>query len=207
MRIVDGNFSVKLVPTTNAEPAATYSVIYNSDGKVQFQETWAVPPSSRRLRIRDVRISTPANVSSGGGPIQESDVIGLAADLNSRPTEGSRLCDRPGGGYQCDRRVGSGQRQLERLRARRRLFGRRAVGGGAMRPDISTTKLPSGVVDGANVTFLLASQPNPTSSLALYRNGMLMKAGFDYSISGSDAFSSSPALRRSPATRCWPRIV
>src|SRR5436190_5575207 len=30
VRIVDGNFNVKLVPTTNADPPATYKVVYNS---------------------------------------------------------------------------------------------------------------------------------------------------------------------------------
>src|SRR5690349_8660195 len=89
VRIVDGNLSVKLVPTTNADPPATYTAVYNSDGKVQFQESWAVPPSTKPLRIRDVGISTPSNLDSGsGGPIQETDVVGLVADLNSRPTEG-----------------------------------------------------------------------------------------------------------------------
>src|SRR5438045_3585495 len=34
VRIVDGNFNVKLVPTTNADPPATYTIVYNSDGKV-----------------------------------------------------------------------------------------------------------------------------------------------------------------------------
>jgi hypothetical protein len=43
VKIVDGTLTVKLVPTTNVDPPATYSVKYNSDGKAQFEETWAVP--------------------------------------------------------------------------------------------------------------------------------------------------------------------
>src|ERR1035438_7420025 len=41
--VVNGNLQVQLVPTTTATPAAYYTVVYNSDGLVQFQETWAAP--------------------------------------------------------------------------------------------------------------------------------------------------------------------
>jgi hypothetical protein len=41
------------------------------------------------------------------------------------------------------------------------------------------------VVDGANAAFTLANPPSPAVSLALYRNGMLQKAGLDYALSGS----------------------
>src|SRR5437899_7946792 len=43
--VVDGNLHVQLVPTTTASPAAFYTVTYNSDGRIQFQETWALPSS------------------------------------------------------------------------------------------------------------------------------------------------------------------
>jgi hypothetical protein len=184
VRIVDGNFAVKLVPTTNADPAATYSVTYNSDGKVQFQETWAVPPSSRRLRIRDVRISTPSNLDSSGGPIQESDIVGLIADLNSRPTEGP--------GYGTGRVLMSNTiGELEAVSGNMGdcvhvdgSSGPCGSGGGTAAGYIDN-EVPGGVVDGANAAFSLANPPNPAGSLALYRNGMLMKAGFDYTLAGS----------------------
>src|ERR1041384_4527078 len=40
VKVVDGNLRVQLVPTTTATPAAAYSVKYNSDGRIQFGETW-----------------------------------------------------------------------------------------------------------------------------------------------------------------------
>jgi hypothetical protein len=184
VRIVDGNFSVKLVPTTNADPHATYAVTYNSDGKVQFQETWAVPPSSRPLRIRDVRISTPSNLDSGGGgPVQESDVVGLVADLNSRPTEGP--------GYATGRVVVSNAiGELEAVSGNLsdcvHVDGSSGpCGSAAPVPGYVDGETPAGVVDGANTTYSLAGTPSPASSLALYRNGMLQKTGFDYSLTGS----------------------
>src|SRR5437773_9874654 len=86
IRIIDGNLFVQLTPTTNAVPQAVYAVKYSSDGKIQFQETWAVPPSTAKLRVRDVRVTDPLFPSGGGigqvTQIQESDVIGLVADLS-----------------------------------------------------------------------------------------------------------------------------
>ena len=184
VRIVDGNFSVKLVPTTNADPAATYVVTYNSDGKVQFQETWAVPPSSKPLRIRDVRISTPSNLDSGGGgPVQESDVVGLVADLNSRPTEGPGYAT---GRVLMTNTIGELEAVSGSLSDCVHVDGSSGPCGssGAMSPGYIDSEVPGGVVDGANTTFSLAGQPSPASSLALYRNGMLQKAGSDYSLSG-----------------------
>jgi hypothetical protein len=186
VRIVDGNFSVKLVPTTNADPPATYTAVYNSDGKVQFQETWAVPPSTKRLRIRDVRISTPSNLDSGGGgPVQESDVVGLVADLNSRPTEGPGYAT---GRVLVSNSIGELEAVSGNLSDCVHVDGSSgpcgsASSGGTV-PGYVDSEVPGGVVDGANATFSLAGQPNPAASLALYRNGVFQKAGFDYSLSG-----------------------
>src|SRR5947209_12351384 len=56
--VVDGNLRVQLVPTTTANPSAFYSVKYSSDGRIQFNETWAVPSSVSPLRVRDVRVAS-----------------------------------------------------------------------------------------------------------------------------------------------------
>jgi hypothetical protein len=40
-------------------------------------------------------------------------------------------------------------------------------------------------VDGANQNFTLAGAPNPASSLALFRNGMVQKPGLDFTFSSS----------------------
>src|ERR1017187_3507280 len=53
--IVNGVLSVQLVPTTTASAGAQYNITYASGGVNQFTEIWAVPPSTPRLRVRDVR--------------------------------------------------------------------------------------------------------------------------------------------------------
>jgi hypothetical protein len=44
---------------------------------------------------------------------------------------------------------------------------------------------PGGLVDGLNSIFTLIKPPAPADSLQVFRNGLLMKAGLDYTISGS----------------------
>ena len=182
VRIVDGNITVKLVPTTNVDPPATYTVKYNSVGKVQFVETWAVPPSSRPLRVRDVRITSPTNLDSGTGLVQESDVIGLIADLTARPTQGA--------GYATGRVVVTNVNgELEAVSGNLadcvHVDGTSGPCGGAGSVSFVDAETPAGLVDGSNVTFTLSGTPSPSSSLALYRNGILQKTGLDFSISGN----------------------
>jgi hypothetical protein len=44
---------------------------------------------------------------------------------------------------------------------------------------------PGGAINGTNVTFALASAPNPAASLRLFRNGLLLNPVTDYTLSGS----------------------
>jgi len=48
------------------------------------------------------------------------------------------------------------------------------------------SEVPSGSIDGVNKVFVLAQTPYPTTSLALYKNGLLQRigAGNDYTLSG-----------------------
>lgn len=96
VRVVNGYFRVQLAPTADANPPSSYTVTYNSDGKIQFQETWVVGPSSTPVTIADVRVSTtsaPSNSSpvqpGNQTPIAESAVTGLTNDLSIRPMKGT----------------------------------------------------------------------------------------------------------------------
>lgn len=46
-------------------------------------------------------------------------------------------------------------------------------------------EVPTGVVDGVNVTFTLAHAPKPTGSEEVYLNGQLQIPTSDYTISGA----------------------
>jgi hypothetical protein len=184
VKIVNGVIRVSLVPTTNASPGAYYSVRYNSDGRIQFDEIWAVPPSAVPLKLRDVRVALP----SGGGPvvpppgettIQESDVEGLVEDLEIRPLKGP--------GFAPSRAVYISETgTLEAVEGNLgdcvRVDGTAGPCGvetGAG-PGFVDAETPDGLVDGVNVTFTLADVPSPPTSLTLYRNGVLQKDGVDF---------------------------
>jgi hypothetical protein len=195
IRIIDGNLFVQLTPTTDAVPPAQYSVKYSSDGKIQFQETWAVPSSTATLRVRDVRTTQPIFPSGGGGgvggltEILESDVTGLAEDLAARALKGpgftnsrTAVINDTGG---LEGAVGSGSDCM-------RVDGSSAPCGAAI--VFVDEEVPAGAVDGANGAFTIGSVPVPVSSLHLFRNGLLQKTGFDYSLSGSTVTFVSAAV-------------
>ena len=186
--VTDGNLQVQLVPTTTAVPAANYTVKYNSDGRIQFGETWAVPSSVTPLRVRDVRVTssqTGAVASSAadtsGTAIQESDVAGLVADLGARPLKGPGYA--PG-------RVATVNTtgMIESVTGSDsdcvHVDGSSGPCGGAQ-PGFMDGDSLTGIVDGANTNFVLSAVPDPASSLALYRNGVLLKSAQDYTANGN----------------------
>ncbi len=184
VRIVDGNLRVQLVPNVTSDPPVYYQVKYNSDGKVQFEESWMVPASATPLRVRDVRVKMSAPIEAGALPIQQTDVVGLVSDLNARPVKGP--------GYAPGRAamVGSGG-GIEAVPGNPsdcvRVDG---TSGPCGAPEVVNLRFldgetPAGPVDGANARFTLSSTPDPVNSLLLYRNGMLQKRGQDFTLAGN----------------------
>ncbi|HET8548800.1 MAG TPA: hypothetical protein VFL57_12375 [Bryobacteraceae bacterium] len=93
VRITEGVLRVALVPTTDAKPTAYYRVRFNADGRTEFTEYWAVPPSGTPVRLRDIRIPGPLAVSNLPVPpintaILIPDVAGLRDELDNRPVKG-----------------------------------------------------------------------------------------------------------------------
>jgi hypothetical protein len=179
-----GVLYVQLVPTTNADTAAVYTIQYTSLGVTQFSEAWAVPPSVLPLRVRDVRLA-PGSVS-GSAPaaatiITIADVTGLQNALNVRPALGtgfgisrSAVIDATGA---IDAATGNLSDCLH------------VDGTSGPCASVSTTfidgEVPSGIINGSNAAFILANVPNPPSSLALFRNGLLLNQGGDYTLSSN----------------------
>jgi hypothetical protein len=110
--------------------------------------------------------------------LHESDVIGLVSDLSVRAVTGPgffgpRVAVIDGTG-QIEGAVGT-------LTNCMHVDGTAAVCG----PVFADGQTPSGTLNGANVTFTLASAPNPAVSLQLFRNGILQYATSDYTLSGA----------------------
>ncbi len=194
--VVNGLLYVRLVPTTTTNPEIFYNVIYNSEGMVQFSETWSVPPSTRPLRLVDVRVpgttvtgtgttttgNGTGNDTNAQGPVPESDVTGLVADLAARPIEGPAYA--PGAVAMVDSQglidsvVGNPGDCVF-------VNGSSGPCGGTV-PAFMDGDLPSGIVDGSNNSFTLSAVPSPSTSLAMYRNGLLQNQGVDYTLVNSN---------------------
>jgi hypothetical protein len=197
-QIVNGLLIVQLVPTTNALSPASYSVVYNSGGSTQFTENWAVPSSNVPMPVSSIRISAAGTVVSGGGsgggggagsvttPVAITDVTGLSAALNIRPTMGS--------GYTASRAAvidasGALDGAAGNLTDCLHVDGTSGPCGSSGSTGSSSSvvfvdgETPAGVANGSNSAFSLANTPNPATSLTLFRNGLLTRAGVDYTLS------------------------
>jgi hypothetical protein len=185
---VNGYLQVQLVPTTTATPASFYTAVYNSDGRIQFQETWAVPSSTQPLRVRDVRVAATGAASSdttGGGtstgPVQESDIPGLISDLGARPLKGPAYA---AGRVAYVNPSGAMETVTGTPTDCVRVDGSSGPCGGTQ-PNFMDNDAPAGLVDGANTSFTLSGAPVPATSLTVYRNGVLQKQGLDFALTAN----------------------
>jgi hypothetical protein len=189
VNITAGNLYVQLVPTTNATPAGYYTVLFTSSGNDQFTETWAVPPSTVALKVAAVLMSPnagPSSLITGNAPIAESNVVGLLADLAARPVGGPAYT---AGGLAMIDASGFLETVTGNVSDCVHVDGSSGPCGtaasGAAGPNFTDAEVPAGLVNGTNASFTLSAVPVPTSSIALYRNGVLQAVGQDYTLAGN----------------------
>lgn len=186
VQVVNGNLYVQLVPNAGAQPPANvYTVQYQSGGSQQFTESWTVGVSAQPLTVAEVRIgsvtvSTSSASANAQTPIPESSVVGLVDDLTQRPmkgvafgTNGVAIVDDSGALETAVGQVGDCVM----------VDGTTGPCGG-IPPTFADNETPGGIVDGSNNTFTLVNIPSGTS-LILFRNGLFMTAGSDYTLTAS----------------------
>ncbi len=184
VQIIGGLLRVRLVPTTNARETAYYIVKFNAEGRTQFTELWAVPPSAIPVRVADIRIPSPpgSNVVPPPSVVQIADVMGLGEALAARPVKSvayapgrvafidamGELAAVSGAPNDCVRANGT-------------------VGacGSAASIGFVDMEPPQGAINGVNQVFLLNQAPSPAASLHLYRNGILQKPAVDFVLNGN----------------------
>ncbi len=180
-----GVLTTRLVPTTNASSGAFYAVRFNADGKTQFTEAWAVPPSALPLQVRHVRLDTPpgSTVQPPSNLIQIGDVTGLAEALVERPLKA--LAYRAGRAALIDSNgdlAGASGVPTDCIR----VDGTSGPCGSIQfMPVFVDMEGPTGVVNGVNLVFTLNQAPKPPSSLHLFRNGILQRPSIDYVLNGN----------------------
>jgi hypothetical protein len=223
LQIVNGSIYAQLTPNTTTIPPQPYTVTYSVNGYGPYQETWMVPLSTTPLHVRDVRTSSsnvvtggPAGAGSGGGQfggggpltstaISESGVTGLVNDLALRPVKGTAygtgrvaVVDQNGA---VDTVVGNFSDCVYVNGTSGPCFDPTQL------PGYSDSEIPSGVVDGANANFGLAGSPTPPSSLILFRNGIVQKQGFDYTLTGSVVqYATASAPQPGDTLMAWYRL-
>jgi hypothetical protein len=187
VQVTNGNLLVQLAANNTATPPANlYSVLYQSDGDQQYSETWSVPFSATPLKVTQVRIGAGSGGGSsggltGGGATTESGITNLVSDLNARPIKG------PGFGTNAVAVVDqNGQIETVVGNAGDCVFVDGTTGpcSSVVLPTFVTAEVPGGTIDGNNTVFTLANAPSGTS-LLLFRNGLLLQPGGDYSLSGA----------------------
>lgn len=198
--INNGNLYVQLVPTTTANTPASYAVQYNTSGHTQFNEVWVVPPSTSPLRVRDVRLG-PGAVSTPGpadqtATVNISDVIGLQSALNLRPTMGTGFAASRSAVINVTGALDGAVGNLSDCMHVDGTSGACGTGGGGGSTVFVDAEIPAGTLDGVNATFILANAPNPPLSLALFRNGMLLKQNLDYTLTSNSVLFQSGAVPR-----------
>lgn len=213
LQIANGILYVPLVPTTNADTPAVYTVQYNSGGSTVYTETWAVPPSSAPLRVRDVRLApgtvtgsapTPSSPPSSGSvtppggstSLQITDVTGLQNALTIRPTEGTAFAVSRAAVIDSTGALDGATGNLSDCLHVDGTTGPCGSGGGGGTGSgtFVDAEFPSGTINGTNAIFTLASAPAPASSLEMFRNGLLLDQGSDYTLSGNSVTFLSAAV-------------
>jgi hypothetical protein len=185
VQVNNGVLYVQLVPTTNANTGAVYTVTFASLGVVEFTETWAVPPSTISLRVRDVLV--PAGTVSGSGPpvvtlINIADVTGLQAALNVRAIIGTTFAPSRTAVIDATGAIDGAAGSLSDCMHVDGTSAPCGTGGSATFVDAET---PGGAINGANGSFTLANTPSPAGSLTLFLNGLRQDQGVDYTLAAN----------------------
>jgi hypothetical protein len=187
--VVGGLLRVRLVPGTTAAPYTLYTVKFITGGSTLTTEVWAVPPGSSPLEVRQVRVSSQ---SGGGTPpppppsgtLEIGDIEGLEAALAARAMRSPLMQASRAAVINANGEVMSAAGQAGDCVRADGTTGPCGDGGGSL-PLMVDGETPAGAVDGINAVFGLNYGPSPMDSLRLYRNGILLKSGVDYTLTGN----------------------
>jgi hypothetical protein len=204
VKVTLGQLRVSLIPTTNAPKPVTYAVKFNSDGKTQFVEYWAVPPSSAPLRLKDVRTQPVAGAITSGSAVI-TDITGLRSELDVRPAKGSAFLTSRAAVINTS---GALDAALGNPGDCVRVDGTSGPCGDASSLIFVDSENPSGTLDGINRVFTLSAVPASPGSLHLFRNGLLLKQGAGYTLEGSViTYNGTVPPQQDDTLQAWYRIA
>ncbi|MBV9939230.1 MAG: hypothetical protein JO150_12060 [Acidobacteriaceae bacterium] len=182
-KIYNGVLSVSLAPSVTASSSGFYLATFNSkDGRLSWVETWQVGVSSAPLTLSQVRANvTSTTSSSGASTIAMGQVIGLSAYLNAISNSLNTMMSTTSGFNSTVNGLSSSVANLTNIV--NNLSSTASTPSNV--PTFFDGEIPQGTINGTNAVFNLTNAPNPATSLSLFRNGVLQKAGSDFTLSGS----------------------
>ncbi len=198
VKIYNGALSISLLPTTTSPSAAPYAAVFtSSNGLVTWTESWQVPPASSPLNLSEVRVSAS---NATGQQVSISQVTGLTANLNA--INGSLV-----GLTTTTNRISASVTSLSSAVTTLTALVN-GLSAGTINTAFADGEMPSGTVNGANTTFTLVSTPSSALTLTVYRNGVLLSNGVDYSLNGATiTFVSSQAPQSGDVLQAYYRLA
>jgi outer membrane murein-binding lipoprotein Lpp len=178
--------------TMTARGFSTIPEVFSDAGEMLGETSGAPSPEIRSGNVPEdepVRnaVEPRATVAL---PIKISDVTGLSAALsqmnNSVDTLNARVND-------LSTTVGNLSTKIDNLSTTVNTLAD-TVANLVRVPTFVDFELPVGSMDGSNPVFVLNAAPTPPSSLVLYRNGIKLSPGFDYSLSGNTILFATGAV-------------
>ena len=200
VKIYNGALSVLLVPSTTITPTAYYQAVYNSDdGLTSWTETWQIAPSVAPLTLSQIRVTNVSSTGSGGtggtgttGNVAIDQVTGLNTYLTSLNTSINTLTSIVNS---LNTSVANVAASLANLTAQVN-----SLTSGVTFAVFTDNETPTGAMNGVNTAFTLANAPATAASLKLYRNGVLLANGVDYTLSSNAITFSNNAIPQSGDT-------
>ena len=217
LQIVNGLLYVQLVPSTTSITPAIYTVQYSNGGASLYTEAWGVPASITPLAVASVRLA-PGTVTGAGSPpvtppttppssggstppaqtsIAITDITGLQAALSVRPVEGASFAVARTAVIDSTGAIDGATGNLGDCLHVDGTSGPCGSGGTSGSGTFVDAEIPGGAVNGSNTSFTLSNVPVPAGSVELFRNGLLLQQGNDYTISGNTITFLSTTLPQS----------
>ncbi len=200
VQVTGGQVNLTLVPSSACEPQGVYAVRFLPARGSEWTERWIVPDASGPLTLAQIPRATVPLPSLFLQPSQIARAGAQVGDVLTWLSSGRWGPAPPSAGSITLSGDAAGPASATTVVAVRGVPFAPAVpvdgqvyvwdsAQGAMVPRTingaySDGEVPAGVIDGANRQFSLSQSPQPASSLLLYRNGILQRAGVDFILSG-----------------------
>ncbi|GIU76774.1 MAG: hypothetical protein KatS3mg005_0012 [Bryobacteraceae bacterium] len=200
VQVTNGQVNLTLVPSSACEPQGVYTVRFLPARGSEWTERWIVPNSSGPLTLAQVPRATLSTTSLFINPAQIARSGAQVGDVLTWLSSGRWGPAPPGTGSVSLAGDVTGPASSTIVTAVRgvpfapsapiegQVFAWDSAQGSMVPRTINGAyadgEVPAGVIDGSNRQFSLSKSPQPAASLMLYRNGILQRAGVDFTLSG-----------------------